>query len=146
MKLHDLYPFDGEQKGRKRRGRGPSSGLGCTAGKGHKGQRARAGSGPAPGFEGGQMPLVRRLPKRGFQNLFRVEYTVLNLERILQMFPDAEEVTIQDLASMASTKRPIKILGRGELDRKVTITAHAFSKQAVAKIESAGGRAVALEG
>jgi large subunit ribosomal protein L15 len=92
------------------------------------------------------MPLVRRLPKRGFQNLFRVEYTVLNLERILQMFPDAEEVTIQDLASMASTKRPIKILGRGELDRKVTITAHAFSKQAVAKIESAGGRAVALEG
>lgn len=146
MKIHDLYPFASEQKGRKRRGRGPSSGLGCTAGKGHKGQRARAGSGPAPGFEGGQMPLVRRLPKRGFHNLFRVEYTVLNLERILQMFPDAQEITIQDLAGMASTKRPVKILGRGEIDRKVTITAHAFSKQAVAKIESAGGRAVALEG
>ena len=78
--------------------------------------------------------------------MFRVEYTVLNLERILQMFPDAEEITIQDLAGMASAKRPIKILGRGELDRKVTITAHAFSKQAVAKIERAGGRAVALEG
>lgn len=92
------------------------------------------------------MPLVRRLPKRGFQNLFRVEYTILNLERILQMFPDAQEITIQDLAKMASTKRPVKILGRGEIDRKVTITAHAFSKQAAAKIESAGGRAVALEG
>ncbi|MDZ7760965.1 MAG: 50S ribosomal protein L15 [Desulfovermiculus sp.] len=146
MKLHQLRPFASEKKDRKRRGRGPSSGLGCTAGKGHKGQRARAGSGPAPGFEGGQMPLVRRLPKRGFNNLFRVEYTVLNLERIVQMFPQASEITVHDLSELVSTKRPIKVLGRGEIDRKITITAHAFSKQAVAKIESAGGQAVALEG
>ena len=146
MKIHELRPCGSEKKKRKRRGRGPSSGLGCTAGKGHKGQRARAGSGPAPGFEGGQMPLVRRLPKRGFHNMFQVEYTVLNLERIVQMFPQASEIGLEDLAGVVSTKRPVKILGRGEIDRQMTITAHAFSKQAVAKIERAGGRAVALEG
>ncbi|MGM0758292.1 MAG: 50S ribosomal protein L15 [Thermodesulfobacteriota bacterium] len=146
MKLHEIYPHPSDKKEKKRRGRGPASGLGCTAGKGHKGQRARAGSGPAPGFEGGQMPLVRRTPKRGFTNPFRVEYTVLNLERVLQMFPDQEEITIHDLAGISSTKKPVKILGRGEISRAVTITAHAFSKQAVNKIQAAGGKAVALEG
>lgn len=146
MKLHELYPNPSDKKEKKRKGRGPASGLGCTAGKGHKGQRARAGSGPAPGFEGGQMPLVRRIPKRGFTNTFRVQYTVLNLERLQQMFPDKDEISVQDLAGISSSKKPVKILGRGEISRAVTITAHAFSKQAVNKIEAAGGKAVALEG
>ena len=146
MKLHQLYPYPSERQEKKRRGRGPSSGLGCTAGKGHKGQRARAGAGPAPGFEGGQMPLVRRLPKRGFTNTFREEYTVLNLERVMQMFPEKDEISIQDLAAISTSKRPIKILGRGDVHRTVTINAHAFSKQAAKKIEAAGGKAVALEG
>lgn len=146
MKLHEIYPFPSDRKQKKRRGRGPSSGLGCTAGKGNKGQLARAGSGPSAGFEGGQMPLVRRLPKRGFKNLFRVHYTVLNLEKIMERFPDATDISLQDLYSMVSTKRPIKILGRGEIEREVTISAHAFSKNAVSKIEAAGGKAVALEG
>jgi large subunit ribosomal protein L15 len=146
MKLHDIYPFASESKEKKRRGRGPSSGLGCTSGKGNKGQLARAGSGPAAGFEGGQMPLVRRLPKRGFTNRFRVAYTVLNLERIISHFPEAEEITLDDLFSIASAKRPIKILARGEISRSVTITAHAFSAKAKEKIHQAGGQAVALEG
>ena len=146
MKLHELYPFASERKQRKRRGRGPSSGLGCTAGKGNKGQLARAGSGPAVGFEGGQMPLVRRLPKRGFSNKFRVEYTTLNLERVLEKFPQATEISIDDLYGMTSQKRPIKVLGRGDVDRPVQITAHAFSTQAKDKLQAAGGKAIALEG
>ncbi len=146
MKLHEIYPPQSERKKKKRRGRGPASGLGCTAGKGNKGQLARAGSGPSAGFEGGQMPLVRRLPKRGFQNLFRVQYTVINLERIVEQFPQAQEITLQDLYAIASQKRPIKILGRGEIERTLHVTAHAFSKQAMKKIEQAGGKAVALEG
>lgn len=145
MKLHELYPPESDRKNRKRRGRGPSSGLGCTAGKGHKGQRARAGSGPGPGFEGGQMPLVRRIPKRGFTNNFREEYTVINLERLQQLFPDKSEISLQDIYQIVSSKRPVKVLGRGEIERKIQITAHAFSKQAVAKIEGAGGKAEALE-
>ncbi|MFP4257739.1 MAG: 50S ribosomal protein L15 [Desulfovermiculus sp.] len=145
MKLHELYPPESDRKDRKRRGRGPSSGLGCTAGKGHKGQRARAGSGPGPGFEGGQMPLVRRIPKRGFTNVFREEYTVLNLERLIQLFPDQTAISLQDIYQIVSSKRPVKILGRGEIQRKIQITAHAFSKQAAAKIEGAGGKAEALE-
>lgn len=146
MKLHELYPHSSDRKQKKRRGRGPSSGLGCTAGKGNKGQLARAGSGPAAGFEGGQMPLVRRLPKRGFINLFRADYTVVNIERIMEIFPEADEITIQDLYSIVSSKRPIKILGRGDVQRAIRITAHAFSQKAASKIQDAGGQAVALEG
>ena len=146
MKLHELHPHAKDKRGTKRRGRGPASGQGCTAGKGHKGQKARAGSGPAPGFEGGQMPLVRRLPKRGFKNLFTVRYAVVNIERLLQAYPDQEEISIEDLQRLCPGKDPIKILARGEVNRRVKVTAHAFSQQARAKISAAGGEAVALEG
>ncbi len=146
MKLHELYPFPSEKRARKRRGRGPGSGLGCTSGKGNKGQKARAGSGPAVGFEGGQMPLVRRLPKRGFKNLFQVRYAVINLEQIESHFPDRETVSIDDLSSLCPRNLPIKVLGRGEITRGITVEAHRFSKSAAEKIQHAGGQAKALEG
>jgi large subunit ribosomal protein L15 len=91
------------------------------------------------------MPLVRRIPKRGFTNIFREEYTVINLERLTQLFPEKNEISLSDIYEIVSSKRPVKVLGRGEIDRKIRITAHAFSKQAVAKIEGAGGTAEALE-
>ncbi len=104
MKLHELKPFPGEIKAKKRIGRGPASGQGCTAGKGNKGQNARAGKGPAPWFEGGQMPLVRRLPKRGFKNPFKVEYNVFNLEFIEKKFNDKDEITLEDLYKYCKKK------------------------------------------
>lgn len=146
MKLHELGSFPSERKGRKRRGRGPASGQGCTAGKGNKGQKVRAGSGPAVGFEGGQMPLTRRLPKRGFTNIFRVEYAVVNLERIEAAFPERSEIGLDDLAAITSAKGPIKVLGKGSLSRPVSIEAHRFSQSARKKIEEAGGTVRALEG
>ena len=146
MKLHELKAYKGENRDRKRRGRGPASGLGCTAGKGNKGQNARAGKGPAPWFEGGQMPLVRRLPKRGFKNPFRVEYEVINLDEIAEKFKGKKEITIEDLYKVKKTSSPIKVLGRGEIDFPVKIQAHKFSKSAAEKIEKAGGEIVALEG
>ncbi len=146
MRLHELKRYKGEIKARKRRGRGPASGLGCTAGKGNKGQKARAGKGPAPWFEGGQMPLVRRLPKRGFKNPFRVEYEVINLDDIAKKFKGKDEITVDDLYSIKRTRKPIKVLGRGEIDFPVKIEAHRFSKSAVEKIQRAGGQTVALEG
>ncbi|GAB6888570.1 50S ribosomal protein L15 [Desulfothermus okinawensis JCM 13304] len=146
MKLHELKPFPGEIKAKKRIGRGPASGQGCTAGKGNKGQNARAGKGPAPWFEGGQMPLVRRLPKRGFKNPFKVEYNVFNLEFIEKKFNDKDEITLEDLYKYCKKDRPIKILGKGEINKGFKIWAHKFSKSALEKINQAGGEAKVLEG
>ena len=141
MRLHDLFPAPGSHKAKTRRGRGLGSGLGKTAGRGHKGQKARAGGSIRRGFEGGQMPLQRRLPKRGFTNPFRVEYEVVNLKD-LNRFDAGTEVTPELLKSTRLVRRrlPVKILGEGEVDRPLIVKAHAFSKSAVAKIEAADGR------
>ena len=141
MRLNDLYPFPEERKGRKRVGRGAGSGLGGTSGKGHKGQNARAGGGVRPGFEGGQMPLQRRLPKRGFKNyLFKVTYEVINLDRLLAAFPDQKEITLEDIYSRGLVKSAlVKILGEGEVTRPVSIEAYRFSQSAREKILAAGG-------
>ncbi len=133
--------------GRKRVGRGMGSGMGKTATRGHKGQGSRSGFSLMRGFEGGQMPLHRRLPKRGFTNIFRTEYTIVNLERIAALGVD--EIGLDDYRKLglASSKRaPIKILGSGELSKAVTIQAHKFSKSAAEKIEKAGGKAVVVGG
>lgn len=143
MKLHQLKPASGARSLPKRVGRGIGSGLGKTAGKGHKGQRARSGGGKGPSFEGGQTPLQRRLPKRGFTNIFRREQTVVNIERLNQ-FEDGTEVTPELLIKSGIIKtvgNGVKILGRGELERKLTVKMQGFSKSAITKIESAGGKA-----
>jgi large subunit ribosomal protein L15 len=133
--------------GRKRVGRGMGSGMGKTSTRGHKGQGSRSGSSLMRGFEGGQMPLHRRLPKRGFTNIFRTEYTVINLDRLAGL--DVSEIALEDYRKLglASTKNPlIKILGSGELTSAITVHAHKFSKSATEKIEKAGGKAVVLGG
>ena len=133
--------------GRKRVGRGMGSGMGKTSTRGHKGQGSRWGSGLMRGFEGGQMPLHRRLPKRGFTNIFRTEYTIVNLDRIAGL--GVKEIAIEDylrLGLSSSKKAPIKILGSGELTAAVTVHAHKFSKSAAEKIEKAGGKAVVVGG
>ena len=137
--------------GRKRVGRGMGSGMGKTSTRGHKGQGSRTGSSLMRGFEGGQMPLHRRLPKRGFTNIFRTEYTVVNLDRIVEQTADLKvtEIGLDDykkLGLSSSKKALIKILGSGELTAAITIHAHKFSKSAVEKIEKAGGKAVVLGG
>lgn len=144
MKLHDLTPAKGSKKDKKRVGRGPGSGLGKTAGRGHKGQRSRSGYSRRPGFEGGQMPLVRRVPKRGFTNIFRVEYAVVNLGDLAEMEGD---VTPESLAAAGRVRRgrPVKVLGDGEIGRALTIKAHAFSASAREKIEAAGGTVEEIE-
>lgn len=142
MQVHDLGAPAGARRERKRVGRGVGSGLGKTAGKGHKGQKARAGASLRPGFEGGQMPLQRRLPKRGFTNIFRTEYATVNLER-LGKFPAGSEVSPESLlatGTLRSLRDGVKILGGGELDRPLTVRAHAFSRTAREKIEAAGGK------
>ena len=129
--------------GRKRVGRGMGSGMGKTSTRGHKGQRSRTGSSMMRGFEGGQMPLHRRLPKRGFTNIFRTEYTIVNLDRIAEL--GVKEIGLDDykkLGLSSSKKALIKILGSGELTGAITIHAHRFSKSAAEKIEKAGGKAV----
>jgi large subunit ribosomal protein L15 len=142
MKLHDLKPMPGSNKSRKRVGRGMSSGHGKTAGRGVRGQNSRAGGSKGPYFEGGQLPLVRRLPfKRGFVNPFRIEYSPVNIEG-LNAFDAGTEVTPEVLvaAGLLKTERqPVVILGNGELDRPLTVKAHRFSKTARSKIEAAGG-------
>lgn len=143
MNLHELSPAAGSKKAVKRIGRGAGSGNGKTAGKGHKGQKARAGRGMRPGFEGGQMPLQRRVPKRGFNNVFRTEYNVVNLSALNQ-FEDGATVDIQalmDKGLVKGLKDGVKVLGNGELTRKLTVSANAFSKSAKEKIEAAGGKA-----
>jgi large subunit ribosomal protein L15 len=144
MKIHELQPAPGaRQKARKRVGRGVGSGMGKTSTRGHKGQNARSGGGVRPGFEGGQNPLYRRLPKRGFNNPFRKEYAIVNLEQ-LNNFADGAEVTPEILINSGIIKNPlagIKILGDGELTVKLSVKANKFSKSAVEKITAAGGNA-----
>ena len=137
-----------ERKNRKRVGRGSGSGSGCTSGKGNKGQNSRAGGGTRPGFEGGQMPLQRRLPKRGFKNPFRIEYVSLNLDRLIEAFPGAASITLEDMYArgLAKSGAPIKVLGRGDVSAAITVEAHRFSASAAEKIAQAGGEAKALEG
>lgn len=143
MKLHDLHPSPGSRTKRKRLGRGPGSGLGKTAGKGHKGLLARSGRANQAGFEGGQMPLARRLPKRGFTNIFRIEYSVINLKDLV-----AQEKTMtfnptvfREIGLIKGRNPQVKILGSGEIDRPIVVEAHKFSDTAKQKIEGAGGQA-----
>lgn len=144
MQLHDLRPAPGSKRRRKRVGCGLGSGHGKTACRGHKGQKARTGGGVRPGFEGGQMPLVRRIPKRGFSNApFKVEYIEVNLDALDSRFEANAEVSPEVLREMGLVKGkgPIKVLGRGELSKPLVIKAHAFSASAMDKIVAAGGRA-----
>ena len=143
MKLHELKPNEGSVQTRKRVGRGPGSGLGKTSGKGHKGQNARSGRGVRPGFEGGQLPLFRRLPKRGFNNYeFRTEYAIVNVGD-LNDFKDGSVIELSNLKESGLVKKEkdgIKILGNGELTKKLTVKANKFSSTARVKIENAGGK------
>ena len=144
MKLHELRPSEGAFKTSKRLGRGTGSGLGKTSGKGHKGQNARSGGGVRPGFEGGQLPLFRRLPKRGFSNaMFKVEYATINVSD-LEKFEDGAVVTPELLKEMGILKKQlagVKVLGNGNLTKKLTVKASKFSATAVEKIEAIGGKA-----
>ena len=144
--LSNLRAPKNANTGRKRVGRGMGSGMGKTSTRGHKGQRSRSGSHMMRGFEGGQMPLHRRLPKRGFTNIFRTEYTVVNLDRIaaLEAISEITQDDYKKLGLASSKKALIKILGSGELTSAVTIHAHKFSKSAQEKIEKAGGKAIVL--
>ena len=139
--IHDLRPSPGATHSRKRVGRGPGSGHGKTAGRGSKGQKSRSGYRHQRGFEGGQMPLHRRVPKRGFTNIFRIEYDIVNISD-LNRFEAGAAVTPESLAGMrlARKSRPVKILGDGAIDRALTVSAHKFSAGARARIEAAGGR------
>ena len=143
MKLHELKPAEGATSARKRLGRGIGSGLGKTSGKGHKGAKARSGGGKRPGFEGGQMPLTMRLPKRGFTNIFRKEYVAVNIDR-LEMFEDGAvvtPVTLIEYGIIKNVQDGVKILGNGEITKKLTVQANKFSESAKQKIEAAGGKA-----
>ncbi len=144
MKLHTIYPNDGAVKTRKRVGRGAGSGLGKTSGKGQKGQNSRSGGGVRPGFEGGQLPLFRRIPKRGFTNArFKTTYAVLNLSD-LNRFEDGAVITPELLKDMGILKNQldgVKILGEGKLEKKLTVKANKFSKTAKEAIETIGGKA-----
>jgi len=143
MKLHELSPAPGSVKDSYRKGRGAGSGNGKTAGKGHKGQKARSGGGVRPGFEGGQMPLQRRVPKRGFNNIFAKQYVSINVD-VLNRFEDGAVVDAEAISKagiVKNTRDGIKILGRGELTKKLTVVATAFSATAKEKIEAVGGKA-----
>ena len=143
MNLHELSPAEGAAKKNKRVGRGHGSGWGKTAGKGHKGQKARSGGSIRPGFEGGQMPLQRRIPKRGFNNIFAKNIIAVNVAA-LEIFEDGAEVTAEALAEKGIVKKAcdgIKILGNGSLTKKLTVKVNAFSESAKQKIEAAGGKA-----
>ena len=144
MKLHELSPAAGSKKEVKRIGRGAGSGQGKTAGKGHKGQKARAGRGMRPGFEGGQMPLLRRVPKRGFVNIFGKEFSIVNVSALDQSFEDGAVVDIDALIEKGLVKKVldgVKILGNGEISKKLTVQVNAYSEAAKQKIEAAGGKA-----
>ncbi len=143
MKLHELTPAPGANQEAFRKGRGAGSGNGKTAGKGHKGQKARSGGGVRPGFEGGQMPLARRLPKRGFNNIFAVKYAVVNVSD-LDRFEDGAVVDAEALKAAGVLKKTldgVKVLGNGEISKKLTVKAAKFSTSAKEKIEQAGGKA-----
>jgi large subunit ribosomal protein L15 len=148
MKIEDLRPSDGSTKKRKRVGRGPGSGHGKTATRGHKGQKARSGAKKSPGFEGGQMPMQRRLPKRGFKNYpFKLEFAIVNLRDIAKI-ETSDEITPDVLVEKGLIKKVldgVKVLGSGEVSRSVTVKAHAFSESAKKKIAAAGGKAEVIE-
>lgn len=142
MKLHELSPAPGSVKEAYRKGRGAGSGNGKTAGKGHKGQNARSGGGVRPGFEGGQLPLYRKLPKRGFKNRFATEYAIVNVSA-LNVFEDGETVNLDKLMAAGIISKPLdglKVLGNGEITKKLTVEASIFSATAKEKIEAAGGK------
>ena len=145
MKLSELRAVPGSRKNRKRIGRGPGSGTGKTSGKGQKGQKSRSGGNPHPWFEGGQMPLYRRLPKRGFTNIFRKEYTVVNVSQ-LEGLDAGSPVTPEVMKEKGLIRKlgSVKILGNGELTGAVTVHAHKFSRSAVEKIEKSGGKAITV--
>ncbi|MCR4366075.1 50S ribosomal protein L15 [Bacillus amyloliquefaciens] len=143
MKLHELKPSEGSRKVRNRVGRGIGSGNGKTAGKGHKGQNARSGGGVRPGFEGGQMPLFQRLPKRGFTNINRKDYAIVNVDK-LNGFAEGTEVTLELLLEtgvISKLNAGVKILGNGKLEKKLTVKANKFSASAKEAVEAAGGTA-----
>ena len=143
MKLYELSPAPGSKKSRKRLGRGAGSGLGKTSGKGNKGQNARSGGGVRPGFEGGQMPLQRRVPKRGFNNIFAKRYAIVNVGD-LERFEDGFRVDFDSLKAAGLVKKEydgLKVLGNGELNKKLTVVASKFSNSAKMKIENLGGKA-----
>ena len=142
MKLNQLSPAEGSAKAAWRKGRGPGSGNGKTAGKGHKGQNARSGGGVRPGFEGGQLPLYRKLPKRGFKNRFAVNYAIVNVSA-LNRFEDGSVVDMEALLAAKIVRKELdglKVLGNGELTKKLTVKATVFSATAKEKIEAAGGK------
>ena len=145
MKLHELSPAPGSTKSAWRKGRGVGSGNGKTAGRGHKGQNARTGGGVRPGFEGGQIPRYRRLPKSGFTNsLFKKEYAIINLETLDKLFNDGDAVSMETLLEKGVIRKELnglKVLGRGEITKKLTVKAAIFSASAKEKIEAAGGKA-----
>ena len=143
MNLHDLSPVPGSVQVGKRKGRGPGTGNGKTAGRGHKGQKARSGGGTRIGFEGGQMPLARRIPKRGFNNIFAKPLEAINVSA-LEKFKDGATVNVSDLLEkgiLSKCENGVKILGNGEITKKLTVRANAFSASAKEKIEKAGGKA-----
>jgi large subunit ribosomal protein L15 len=146
MRQHELKPAAGSRKNRKRVGRGPGSGLGKTAGRGEKGQKSRSGFSQKPGFEGGQMPLHRRIPKRGFTNIFRKEYLTVNVER-LNRFEAGAVVTpesLRDAGLLHKGSLEVKVLGNGDLKVALTVRAHKFTGAAARKIQEAGGKAEVL--
>ena len=146
MELNELVPAPGSRTKHYRKGRGIGSGNGKTAGKGHKGQNARSGGGVRPGFEGGQMPLYRRLPKRGFKNVTAIKYSEINVST-LNKFEDGAEVTPELLKASGLIKKledGVSVMGNGELTKKLTVNAHRFTKTAKEKIEAAGGKAIVI--
>ena len=143
MKLHELSPAPGSVKSNYRKGRGPGSGNGKTAGKGHKGQNARSGGGVRPGFEGGQLPLYRKLPKRGFKNRFATHYAIVNVGTLNARYEDGATVTLENLMEKGVINKALDgltVLGDGELTKKLTVEAKIFSATAKEKIEAAGGK------
>lgn len=137
--LHELSPPEGSRRDPKRKGRGPGSGNGKTAGRGQKGQKARSGGQVHPMFEGGQMPLHRRIPKRGFSNINRVEYQIVNLYSLERFDGDVTVEALHEAGLVSSLRRPVKVLGQGEVEKALNVEAHAFSEGARTKIEAAGG-------
>jgi len=147
MDLSNLKPAQGSKHSKKRVGRGPGSGNGKTAGRGHKGAQSRSGYSYRRGFEGGQMPLHRRVPKRGFHNIFRIEYAVVNLDQLEAQFEKGATVspeTLRETGLIRGKRLPIKVLGRGEVTKAFTVQAHKFSGKAAEKLAAAGGTAEAI--
>jgi large subunit ribosomal protein L15 len=142
MRIHELSPVEGSRKKRKRVGRGPGSGHGKTSCRGHKGQKSRSGGGPRPGFEGGQMPLQRRLPKRGFNNIFKKSYSIVNIKDLSRFAPNSsvDSESLRKAGLVKKERDGIKLLGNGEISHPLVIQVHKVSKTAKEKIEASGGK------